>query len=231
MFFYNVMKETIRMKYIWLSILFLLNVSIIGCLFNYFEPGIVKEKMNELETLYKVISFYNLSTIFIPLTIVFSVYSMSNFFSIYVVYRVNNALKLVSIYYLKLIVFVCFFAGSMILQLFLMSNMMAVTSVDVNYPLLFCIQLFANIFICIISAFLQLFLPSLLVIICMITAVLLDRFILHGFLFTNAFYINVFEDATGLLIRLFGCFSIFFIRVWILSKKSYISMNDETEVI
>ena len=47
MFFYNVMKETIRMKYVWLSILFLLNVSIIGCLFNYFEPGIVKEKMNE----------------------------------------------------------------------------------------------------------------------------------------------------------------------------------------
>ncbi|MDA1886780.1 hypothetical protein [Bacillus cereus group sp. BY105LC] len=231
MFFYNVMKETIRMKYIWLSILFLLNVSIIGCLFNYFEPGIVKEKMNELETLYKVMSFYNLSTIFIPLTIVFSVYSMSNFFSVYVVYRVNNALKLVSIYYLKLIVFVCFFAGSMILQLFLMSNMMAVTSVDVNYPLLLCIQLFANIFICMISAFLQLFLPSLLVIICMITAVLLDRFILHGFLFTNAFYINVFEDATGLLIRLFGCFSIFFISVWILSKKSYISMNDETEVI
>ncbi|WP_074606618.1 hypothetical protein [Bacillus cereus group sp. BfR-BA-01350] len=231
MFFYNVMKETIRMKYIWLSILFLLNVSIIGCLFNYFEPGIVKEKMNELETLYKVMSFYNLSTIFIPLTIVFSVYSMSNFFSVYVVYRVNNALKLVSIYYLKLIVFVCFFAGSMILQLFLMSNMMAVTSIDVNYPLLLCIQLFANIFICMISAFLQLFLPSLLVIICMITAVLLDRFILHGFLFTNAFYINVFEDATGLLIRLFGCFSIFFISVWILSKKSYISMNDETEVI
>ena len=50
MFFYNVMKETIRMKYVWLSILFLLNVSIIGCLFNYFEPGIVKEKMNELES-------------------------------------------------------------------------------------------------------------------------------------------------------------------------------------
>ncbi|QWG92339.1 hypothetical protein [Bacillus mycoides] len=231
MFFYNVMKETIRMKYVWLSILFLLNVSIIGCLFNYFEPGIVKEKMNELETLYKVMSFYNLSTIFIPLTIVFSVYSMSNFFSIYVVYRVNNALKLVSIYYLKLLVFVCFFAGSMILQLFLMSNMMAVNSISVNYPLLFCIQLFANIFICMISALLQLFLPSLLVIISMITAVLLDRFILHGFLFTNAFYINVFEDATGLFIRLFGCFSIFFISVWILSKKSYISMNDETEVI
>lgn len=99
MFFYNVMKETIRMKYVWLSILFVLNVSIIGCLFNYFEPGIVKEKMNELEALYKVMSLYNLSTIFIPLTIVFSVYSMSNFFSIYVVYRVNNALKLVSIYY------------------------------------------------------------------------------------------------------------------------------------
>ncbi|QWG61244.1 hypothetical protein [Bacillus mycoides] len=231
MFFYNVMKETIRMKYVWLSILFLLNVSIIGCLFNYFEPGIVKEKMNELETLYKVMSFYNLSTIFIPLTIVFSVYSMSNFFSIYVVYRVNNALKLVSIYYLKLLVFVCFFAGSMILQLFLMSNTMAVNSISVNYPLLFCIQLFANIFICMISALLQLFLPSLLVIISMITAVLLDRFILHGFLFTNAFYINVFEDATGLFIRLFGCFSIFFISVWILSKKSYISMNDETEVI
>lgn len=231
MFFSNVMKETIRMKYVWLSTLFLLNVSIIGCLFNYFEPGIVKEKMNELETLYKVMSFYNLSTIFIPLTIVFSVYSMSNFFSIYVVYRVNNALKLVSIYYLKLLVFVCFFAGSMILQLFWMSNMMAVNSISVNYPLLFCIQLFANIFICMISALLQLFLPSLLAIICMITAVLLDRFILHGFLFTNAFYINVFEDATGLFIRLFGCFSIFFISVWILSKKSYISMNDETEVI
>ncbi len=109
MFFYNVMKETIRMKYIWFSILFLLNASIIGCLFNYFESGIVKEKMNELETLYKVMSFYNLSTIFIPLTIVFSVYSMSSFFSIYVVYRVNNAWKLVSIYYLKLFVFVCFF--------------------------------------------------------------------------------------------------------------------------
>ncbi|PEZ16123.1 hypothetical protein CN345_30940 [Bacillus thuringiensis] len=231
MFFYNVMKETIRMKYVWLSILFLLNVSIIGCLFNYFEPGIIKEKMNELETLYKVMSFYNLSTIFIPLTIVFSVYSMSNFFSIYVVSRVNNALKLVSIYYLKLFIFVCFFAGIMILQLFLMSNMMAVNSVSVNYELLFCIQLFANIFICMISAVLQLFLPSLLVIICMITAVLLDRFILHGFLFTNAFYINVFEDATGLLIRLFGCFFIFFISVWILSKKSYIAMNDETEVI
>ncbi|EPY7701719.1 MULTISPECIES: hypothetical protein [Bacillus] len=231
MFFYNVMKETIRMKYVWLSILFLLNVSIIGCLFNYFETGIIKEKMNELEVLYKVMSFYNLSTIFIPLTIVFSVYSMSNFFSIYVVYRVNNALKLVSIYYLKLFVFVYFFAGSMILQLFLMSNMMAVTSVDVNYPLLFCIQLFASVFICMISALLQLFLPSLLVIICMITAVLLDRFILHGFLFTNAFYINVFEDATGLFIRLFVCLFIFFISVWILSKKSYISMNDETEVI
>ncbi|MEC2941747.1 hypothetical protein P9Z76_06170 [Bacillus cereus] len=231
MFFYNVMKETIRMKYVWLSILFVLNVSIIGCLFNYFEPGIVKEKMNELEVLYKVMSLYNLSTIFIPLTIVFSVYSMSNFFSIYVVYRVNNALKLVSIYYLKLFVFVYFFAGSMILQLFLMSTMMAVTSVDVNYPLLFCIQLFASVFICMISALLQLFLPSLLVIICMITAVLLDRFILHGFLFTNAFYINVFEDATGLFIRLFGCFFIFFISVWILSKKSYISMNDETEVV
>lgn len=72
MFFYNVMKETIRMKYVWLSILFVLNVSIIGCLFNYFEPGIVKEKMNELEALYKVMSLYNLSTIFIPLTIVFS---------------------------------------------------------------------------------------------------------------------------------------------------------------
>ena len=43
MFFYNVMKETIRMKYVWLSILFLLNVSIIGCLFNYFETGIIKE--------------------------------------------------------------------------------------------------------------------------------------------------------------------------------------------
>ncbi|MGM1742780.1 hypothetical protein ACS2GR_12930, partial [Bacillus cereus group sp. BceL177] len=113
MFFYNVMKETIRMKYVWLSILFLLNVSIIGCLFNYFETGIIKEKMNELEVLYKVMSFYNLSTIFIPLTIVFSVYSMSNFFSIYVVYRVNNALKLVSIYYLKLFVFVYFFAWSM----------------------------------------------------------------------------------------------------------------------
>lgn len=56
MFFYNVMKETIRMKYVWLSILFVLNVSIIGCLFNYFEPGIVKEKMNELEALYKVMS-------------------------------------------------------------------------------------------------------------------------------------------------------------------------------
>ncbi|MGA5659487.1 hypothetical protein ACPCZR_07820 [Bacillus bombysepticus] len=231
MFFYNVMKETIRMKYVWLSILFVLNVSIIGCLFNYFEPGIVKEKMNELEALYKVMSFYNLSTIFIPLTIVFSVYSMSNFFSIYVVYRVNNALKLVSIYYLKLFVFVYFFAGSMILQLFLMSNRIAVTSVDVNYPLLFCIQLFANVFICMISALLQLFLPSLLAIICMITAVLLDRFILHGFLFTNAFYVNVFEDATSLLIRLFGCFFIFFISVWILSKKSYIAMNDEAEVI
>ncbi|MDZ4582226.1 hypothetical protein [Bacillus cereus] len=231
MFFYNVMKETIRMKYVWLSILFLLNVSIIGCLFNYFETGIIKKKMNELEVLYKVMSFYNLSTIFIPLTIVFSVYSMSNFFSIYVVYRVNNALKLVSIYYLKLFVFVYFFAGSMILQLFLMSNMMAVTSVDVNYPLLFCIQLFASVFICMISALLQLFLPSLLVIICMITAVLLDRFILHGFLFTNAFYINVFEDATGICIRLFVCLFIFFISVWILSKKSYISMNDETEVI
>ncbi|MFA2766226.1 hypothetical protein [Bacillus pacificus] len=231
MFFYNVMKETIRMKYIWFSILFLLNASIIGCLFNYFESGIVKEKMNELETLYKVMSFYNLSTIFIPLTIVFSVYSMSNFFSIYVVYRVNNAWKLVSIYYLKLFVFVCFFAGGMILQLFLMSNMIAVNSISVNYALLFCIQLFATIFICMISALLQLFLPSLLVIICMITAVLLDRFILHGFLFTNAFYINVFEDATGLLIRLFGCFFIFFISVWILSKKSYIAMNDETEVI
>lgn len=231
MFFYNVMKETIRMKYVGLSIVFLLNVSIIGCLFNYFETGIIKEKMNELEVLYKVMSFYNLSTIFIPLTIVFSVYSMSNFFSIYVVYRVNNALGLVSIYYLKLFVFVYFFAGSMILQLFLMSNMMAVTSVDVNYPLLFCIQLFASVFICMISALLQLFLPSLLVIICMITAVLLDRFILHGFLFTNAFYINVFEDATGLFIRLFGCLFIFFISVWILSKKSYISMNDETEVI
>ncbi|MFC9447450.1 hypothetical protein ACFTSE_14765 [Bacillus cereus] len=231
MFFYNVMKETIRMKYVWLSILFVLNVSIIGCLFNYFEHDIVKEKMNELEALYKVMSFYNLSTIFIPLTIVFSVYSMSNFFSIYVVYRVNNALKLVSIYYLKLFVFVYFFAGIMIFQLFLMSNRMAVTSVDVNYPLLFCIQLFANVFICMISALLQLFLPSLLVIICMITAVLLDRFILHGFLFANAFYINVFEDATGLFIRLFGCFSIFFISVWILAKKSYIAMNDETEVI
>ncbi|HDR7712180.1 TPA: hypothetical protein QCX89_004224 [Bacillus cereus] len=231
MFFYNVMKETIRMKYVWLSILFLLNVSIIGCLFNYFETGIIKEKMNELEVLYKVMSFYNLSTIFIPLTIVFSVYSMSNFFSIYVVYRVNNALKLVSIYYLKLFVFVYFFAGSMILQLFLMSNRMAVTSVDVNYPLLFCIQLFASVFICMISTLLQLFLPSLLVIICMITAVLLDRFILHGFLFTNAFYINVFEDATGICIRLFVCLFIFFISVWILSKKSYISMNDETEVI
>lgn len=231
MFFYNVMKETIRMKYVGLSILFLLNVSIIGCLFNYFETGIIKEKMNELEVLYKVMSFYNLSTIFIPLTIVFSVYSMSNFFSIYVVYRVNNALKLVSIYYLKLFVFVYFFAGSMILQLFLMSNRMAVTSVDVNYPLLFCIQLFASVFICMISTLLQLFLPSLLVIICMITAVLLDRFILHGFLFTNAFYINVFEDATGICIRLFVCLFIFFISVWILSKKSYISMNDETEVI
>ncbi|MEC2642146.1 hypothetical protein, partial [Bacillus thuringiensis] len=158
-------------------------------------------------------------------------YSKSNFFSSYVVTRVNNALKLVSIYYLKLFIFVCFLAGSMILQLFLMSNMMAVNSVSVNYELLFCIQLFANIFICMISAVLQLFLPSLLVIICMITAVLLDRFILHGFLFTNAFYINVFEDATGLLIRLFGCFFIFFISVWILSKKSYIAMNDETEVI
>ncbi|EEM45303.1 hypothetical protein bthur0005_48630 [Bacillus thuringiensis serovar pakistani str. T13001] len=225
------MKETISMKYVGLSILFLLNVSIIGCLFNYFEQGIVKEKMNELETLYKVMSFYNLSTIFIPLTIVFSVYSMSNFFSIYVVYRVNDVLKLVSIYYIKLFVFVSFFAGSMILQLFLMSNMMAVTSVDVNYPLLFCIQLFASVFICMISALLQLFLPSLLVIICMITAVLLDRFILHGFLFTNAFYINVFEDATGICIRLFVCIFIFFISVWILSKKSYISMNDETEVI
>ena len=98
----------------------------------------------------------------------------------------------------------------MILQLFLMSTMMAVTSVDVNYPLLFCIQLFASVFICMISALLQLFLPSLLVIICMITAVLLDRFILHGFLFTNAFYINVFEDATGLFIRLFGCFLSFY---------------------
>ena len=108
----------------------------------------------------------------------------------------------------------------MILQLFLMSTMMAVTSVDVNYPLLFCIQLFASVFICMISALLQLFLPSLLVIICMITAVLLDRFILHGFLFTNAFYINVFEDATGLFIRLFGCFYLF-ISVWILSKKLY----------
>ncbi len=211
MFFYNVMKETIRMKYVGLSILFLLNVSIIGCLFNYFEQGIVKEKMNELETLYKVMSFYNLSTIFIPLTIVFSVYSMSNFFSIYVVYRVNNVLKLVSIYYIKLFVLFPFFAGSMILQLFLMSNRMAITSVDVNYPLLFCIQLFASVFICMISALLQLFLPSLLVIICMITAVLLDRFILHGFLFTNAFYINVFEDATGLFIRLFGCFLFFFL--------------------
>ena len=45
----------------------------------------------------------------------------------------------------------------MILQLFLMSTMMAVTSVDVNYPLLFCIQLFASVFICMISALLQLF--------------------------------------------------------------------------
>ncbi|MDA2027682.1 MULTISPECIES: hypothetical protein [Bacillus] len=231
MFFYSVMKETIRMKYIWFSILFLLNVSIIVCMFNYFEHAIVKEKTNELETLYKVMSFYNLSTIFIPLTIIFSVYSMSNFFSIYVVYRVNNALKLVSIYYLKLFVFVCFFAGSMIFQLFLMSNMMAVNSISVNYPLLCCVQLFATIFICMICALLQLFLPSLLVIICMITAVLLDRFILHGFLFTNVFYINVFEDATGLFIRLFGCFSIFFISVWILAKKSYVAMNDETEVI
>ncbi|CUB08706.1 hypothetical protein BN2127_JRS1_00490 [Bacillus cereus] len=231
MFFCNVMKETIRMKYVWLSILFLLNISIIGCLFHYFEQGIVKEKMNELEALYKVMSFYNLSTIFIPLTIVFSAYSMSNFFSIYVVHRVNNALKLVSIYYLKLFVFVYFFAGSMILQLLLMANMMVVNSISVNYPLLFCIQLFATIFICMISALLQLFLPNLLVITCMITAVLLDRFILHGALFVNAFYINVFEDATGLLIRLFGCFFIFFISVWILSKKSYISMNDETEVI
>ena len=107
MFFYNVMKETIRMKYIWFSILLLLNASIIGCLFNYFESGIVKEKMNELETLYKVMSFYNLSTIFIPLTIVF-LYILCRVFSIYVVYRVNNAWKLVSIYYLKLFVFVCF---------------------------------------------------------------------------------------------------------------------------
>ena len=80
-----------------------------------------------------------------------------------------------------------FFRWEYDLQLFLMSNMMAVNSISVNYPLLFCIQLFATIFICMISALLQLFLPSLLVIICMITAVLLDRFILHGFLFTNAF--------------------------------------------
>ena len=219
MFFYNVMKETIRMKYVWLSILFLLNVSIIGCLFNYFETGIIKEKMNELEVLYKVMSFYNLSTIFIPLTIVF-LYILCRIFSIYVVYRVNNALKLVSIYYLKL--FVLFtFCWEYDFTVVLMSNMMAVTSVDVNYPLLFCIQLFASVFICMISALLQLFLPSLLVIICMITAVLLDRFILHGFLFTNAFYINVFEDATGLFIRLFVCLFIFFISVWILSKKLY----------
>lgn len=231
MFFYNLIKETIRMKYVWLSILFLLNFTITGCLFNYFESGILKEKMNELETLYKIMSFYNLSIIFIPLTIVFSVYSMSNFFSIYVVYRVNNALKLVSIYYLKLLVFVFFFAGSMILQLFLMSNMMTVNSIDVNYALLFCIQLFANIFICMISAFLQLFLPSLIVIILMISVILLDTFILNGFLFTSVFYLNVFEDTNGLFIRLFGCFCIFFISVWILSKKSYISMNDETEVI
>ena len=55
------------------------------------------------------------------------------------------------------------------------------------------------------KCFIAIILPSLLVIICMITAVLLDRFILHGFLFTNAFYINVFEDATGLFIRLFVC--------------------------
>ncbi|AVR35074.1 hypothetical protein [Bacillus cereus] len=230
MFFYNLIKETIRMKYVWLSILFLLNSSIIVCLFNYFESGILKEKMNELETLYKIMSFYNLSIIFIPLTMVFSVYSMSNFFSIYVVYRVNNALKLVSIYYLKLLVFVFFFAGSMILQLFFMSNMMAVNSIDLNYALLFCVQLFANIFICMISAFLQLFLPSLIVIILMISAILVDTFILNGFLFTSVFYLNVFEDANALFIRLFGCFCIFFISVWILSKKSYISINDETEV-
>ena len=121
----------------------------------------------------------------------------------------NNALKLVSIYYLKL--FVLFtFCWEYDFTVVLMSTMMAVTSVDVNYPLLFCIQLFASVFICMISALLQLFLPSLLVIICMITAVLLDRFILHGFLFTNAFYINVFEDATGLFIRLFGCFLSFY---------------------
>ena len=37
------------------------------------------------------------------------------------------------------------------------------------------------------KCFIAIILPSLLVIICMITAVLLDRFILHGFLFTNAF--------------------------------------------
>ena len=85
MFFYNVMKETIRMKYVWLSILFLLNVSIIGCLFNYFETGIIKEKMNELEVLYKVMSFYNLSTIFIPLTIVF-LYILCRIFLVFMLF-------------------------------------------------------------------------------------------------------------------------------------------------
>ena len=99
--------------------------------------------MNELEVLYKVMSFYNLSTIFIPLTIVF-LYILCRIFSIYVVYRVNNALKLVSIYYLKL--FVLFtFCWEYDFTVVLMSNMMAVTSVDVNYPLLFCIQLFASV--------------------------------------------------------------------------------------
>ena len=60
------------------------------------------------------------------------------------------------------------------------------------------------------KCFIAIILPSLLVIICMITAVLLDRFILHGFLFTNAFYINVFEDATGICIRLFVCLLSFY---------------------
>lgn len=230
MFFYNTVKETIKTKYILLLIILVFNVLTIYTLSKYMHSDISKFHMGEREIAGRILSTRNLSIVFIPLMIIFSVYAMSNFFNIYIVHRVNNVVKLVTIYYLKLLLFALVSGSVIIFPVSFTSHLLSSNNEKINY--MFCIpaQLFAVIFVCIVAAFLQLFLPNIVVTLIMICMGMLDSITLGGSLLINAFLLNSPKDIGMIMIRVGICFFLFVISVFLLSKKSYTSMQEEKEM-
>ncbi|HGP3672355.1 hypothetical protein ACTFRN_09415 [Bacillus cereus group sp. MYBK245-2] len=226
MFFYNSIKETIQTKYKSLLVILALSILTIYLL----TKDTVHNQMSSLEVLFKLLSVHHLSMIFIPLIIIFAVYTMSGFFNIYVIHRMNNTLKLVSIYYLKVIIFTMIIGGVIIFQSSLTAYVISSGTEKINFFRFVPFQMFSIIFIGVVAAFLQLLLPNILVIIILICTITVDALLLNGYLFIHTFFQNPANGIGIIALRVGIFFFIYALSIFIIEKKNYISSEEEKEV-